>query len=139
MEAKALEMQKICMSFNGISVLKDIDFTLGQGEIRGLIGKNGAGKSTLLKIVQGIYSPTGGTVKIFGEEMKGKYEKASEYVGMIFQEFSLVSELTVLENIYLNSEILKKDLLTIKKQNEELQSISDNMIFISMYIKELRN
>ena len=79
MEAKTLEMQKICMSFNGISVLKDIDFSLGQGEIRGLIGKNGAGKSTLLKIVQGIYTPTSGTVQIFGEEMKGRYEKASEY------------------------------------------------------------
>ncbi|MDO4276057.1 MAG: sugar ABC transporter ATP-binding protein [Eubacteriales bacterium] len=115
MDAKALEMQKICMSFNGVSVLKDVDFSLGQGEIRGLIGKNGAGKSTLLKIVQGIYTPTGGTVRIFGEEMKGKYEKASQYVGMIFQEFSLVSDLTVLENIYLNSEILKKGFIDDKE------------------------
>lgn len=121
MDQKALEMQNICMSFNGISVLKDIDFSLGQGEIRGLIGKNGAGKSTLLKIVQGIYHPTNGTVRIFGEEMRGKYENASQYVGMIFQEFSLVSDLTVLENIYLNSEIRKKGFINDREAERRVK------------------
>lgn len=142
MEAKTLEMQKICMSFNGISVLKDIDFSLGQGEIRGLIGKNGAGKSTLLKIVQGIYTPTSGTVQIFGEEMKGRYEKASEYVGMIFQEFSLVSELTVLENIYLNSEIIKGGFINDKEAERRIREFFqqyDIHIDVHKKVKELNS
>lgn len=142
MEAKVLEMGKICMSFNGVSVLRDIDFTLNQGEIRGLIGKNGAGKSTLLKIIQGIYAPVSGTIRIFGKEIKNDYKKASEYVGMIFQEFSLVSDMTVLQNIYLNSEIKNHGIINDKEGAKRVQDFFEEYdIHIDIYkkIKELNS
>lgn len=135
-----LEMKDICMSFNGVFVLQDIDFNLKPGEIRGLIGKNGAGKSTLLKIIQGIYKPVSGDIKIFGEEIHNNYRKASDSVGMIFQEFSLVSEMTVLENIYLNSEIKTYGIINEKESAKRvLDFFREYDIHIDIYkrIKEL--
>jgi ribose transport system ATP-binding protein len=102
----AIDMRDITMSFNGVEVLKKVDFTLRPGEIKGLIGKNGAGKSTLLKIIEGLYAPVSGTISIFGKRM-GRNMSAAERTGtiaMIFQDFSLIPDMTVVENIFLNSE-----------------------------------
>ncbi len=102
----AIDMRGICMSFNGVEVLKNIDFTLRPGEIMGLIGKNGAGKSTLLKIIEGLYTPVSGRMSIFDREI-GKNVSVAERaaaVAMIFQDFSLIPEMTVVENIFLNNE-----------------------------------
>ncbi len=102
----AIDMRDISMSFNGVEVLKKINFTLRRGEIMGLIGKNGAGKSTLLKIIEGLYTPVSGQINIFGREI-GKNVSAAERAGtvaMIFQDFSLIPDMTVVENIFLNNE-----------------------------------
>ena len=64
MHQKALDMENICIAFNGVQVLKNINFSLDKGEVCGLVGKNGAGKSTLLKIIQGPYRANSGEVRI---------------------------------------------------------------------------
>lgn len=88
------------------TVLQGINMTINRGEIIGLIGENGAGKSTLLKIIAGVESPSVGTM-----EMNGKPYSATSMldangkgVGMVFQEQSLISNLTVAQNIYLGRE-----------------------------------
>jgi len=78
-----------------IEVLKDISFTIHEGEFVGIMGRNGAGKSTILKLIAGIYSPTSGTVRVHG-----KVAPLLE-LGAGFAE-----DLTGLENIYLNASIL---------------------------------
>ena len=106
MTGAAIDMHDISMSFNGVEVLKKIDFTLLPGEVKGLIGKNGAGKSTLLKVIEGLFTPVSGTISLFGKKM-GKNVSAVERAGtvaMIFQDFSLIPEMTVVENIFLNNE-----------------------------------
>lgn len=104
-----LQMRDICKSFNGVQVLKDVDFTLKRGEVHALVGGNGAGKSTLMKIFTGVYTKDSGTVLLDGEEVHFKsYDDASHAgVRMIFQELSLVPTLTIYENIFLNNEALK--------------------------------
>ncbi len=105
------------MAFSGVQVLKKVNLTLRQGEIKGLVGKNGAGKSTLLKIVEGIHTPTGGSIRILDHEIArtaARREQAKP-VGMIFQDFSLVPYMTVVENIFLNHEIKRGFLIDMKK------------------------
>lgn len=117
MDQKALDMKNICIGFNSIPVLKNIDFSLGKGEVCGLVGKNGAGKSTLLKIIQGLYTVDSGKIEIFGEKAgKEGSKKVHDVVGMIFQELSLIPEMTVLENIFLNNEVKNHNIINEKEE-----------------------
>ena len=66
-QSKAIEASGINISFNGVSILKDVDFTLIEGEIHAIVGMNGAGKSTLVKILNGYYRKDSGVVRVFGK------------------------------------------------------------------------
>lgn len=123
MDQKALNMKDICIGFNGIPVLKNINFSLDTGEVCGLVGKNGAGKSTLLKIIQGLYHAGSGEVEILGQNIKeSAHGEAFDCVGMIFQELSLIPEMTVLENIFLNNEIKNHSLINEKEEEQKAVS-----------------
>ena len=100
-----LEMKTICKSFPGVQALKDVDFTVNRGEVHCLIGANGAGKSTLIKILAGAYAKDSGTILFDGEELKDANPLATKKRGIsvIYQELSLVNELTVTENILINN------------------------------------
>lgn len=120
MKEKALNMEKICIGFNGIPVLKDIDFSLDKGEVCGLVGKNGAGKSTLLKIIQGLYHAGSGKVEIFGADTtKEISDKSYGLVGMIFQELSLIPEMSVLENLFLNNEMKARGMINVREEKRK--------------------
>ena len=69
MHKTVLEMKNIWKSFSGNVVLRDVNFTVRQGEVHGILGENGAGKSTLMKILMGIYSKDSGTLLLDGEEV----------------------------------------------------------------------
>lgn len=102
----AIEMRDIVMEFSGVRALDGVDFSLKKGEVMGLVGKNGAGKSTLMKIINGVYTQTSGTVRFFGTEI-GKHVSVKERertVAMIYQDYSLVGEMTVAENMFLGAE-----------------------------------
>lgn len=100
------ELQQIDKHFPGVHALKAIDFKIGRGEIVGLVGENGAGKSTLMKVIYGAYQPDSGTVTIDGTTVRFQTPRqAMEHgIGMVFQEQSLITNLTVSENIYLGFE-----------------------------------
>lgn len=108
--ANAVEMRGISKSFNGVSVLADIDFDVRSGEVHALAGGNGAGKSTLMKIMQGVYQPNSGEILVEGKAVKIASIQSARAagIGMVFQEFSLVPSLTVAQNIFLNAESLNK-------------------------------
>jgi D-xylose transport system ATP-binding protein len=103
-----LEMRNIVKEFPGVRALDGVSFTLESGEFHALVGENGAGKSTLMKVLSGVY-PDGtfdGEVLIENIERRFKNVRDSESAGIaiIFQELSLVKELTVGENIFLGRE-----------------------------------
>jgi len=102
MSKKFLEAKKISKSFFSNKVLDDIDFSIGYGEILGLVGENGAGKSTLVKILTGVYRPDTGNIKI--DDSKINIENINiaknEGIGIVFQEFSLTDNLSVADNIF---------------------------------------
>ena len=100
------ELQQIDKHFPGVHALKAVDFKVGRGEIVGLVGENGAGKSTLMKVIYGAYQPDGGAVSIDGKTMRfANPRQAMDHgIGMVFQEQSLITNLTVMENIFLGYE-----------------------------------
>ena len=104
--ATAVEMHGIHKAFDGVAVLKDVDFEVRRGEVHALAGGNGAGKSTLMKILQGVYRADEGEIRINGERVDiGTIQSArAAGIGMVFQEFSLVPSLTVAQNIFLADE-----------------------------------
>ncbi len=101
-----VEMKDIVKTFGQVQAVKNGQFTLRKGEIHSLIGENGAGKSTMMKLLYGMYPINSGEIIIKGERMSELTPKMAieRGIGMVHQEFMLVQELTVLENIVLGFE-----------------------------------
>jgi phosphonate transport system ATP-binding protein len=106
----AVEIRNLTKSFkvkqdSKIDVLKQVSFSVAEGERVALVGASGSGKSTLLRIVNGLQQADGGTVEVFGTPiqadgtMHSKVRRLRSQIGFIFQQFNLVSRLTVIENV----------------------------------------
>lgn len=101
-----LEMRGITKRFPGVLALDNVDFAACRGEIHSLIGENGAGKSTLMKILAGDYSPSAGEVFIEDRQVAFGHprEARAQGISIVYQELSLLHNLTVAENIFLGQE-----------------------------------
>lgn len=104
---KILSMNKICKSFPGVKALDNAKLELHKGEVIVLMGENGAGKSTLMKILTGVYSKDEGEIIYFGESLNVSNPKEAQEKGIsiIYQEFNLIPDLNVVDNIFLSKEI----------------------------------
>ncbi|WP_405525320.1 sugar ABC transporter ATP-binding protein [Streptomyces canus] len=102
-EDELLRIEGIRKSFPGVVALDGVDFDLRRGEVHVLLGENGAGKSTLIKMLSGAYHPDAGRVLVDGREVHIRGAQDAERLGIatIYQEFNLVPDLTVAENIFL--------------------------------------
>ena len=103
-----LEMRQITKEFPGVKALDGVTMDLHAGEFHSLVGENGAGKSTLMKVLSGVYpfGTYGGDIVVEGDVKQFSNIRQAEDAGIaiIFQELSLVKELTVAENIFLGKE-----------------------------------
>ena len=99
-----VELINISKSYGGISALKDVSLKVLPGEIHALVGENGAGKSTLMKILSGAVSRDSGKIVMDGEEVhiQSTHDSKKLGIGIIYQEFSLVPDLSVAENIFIS-------------------------------------
>jgi ribose transport system ATP-binding protein len=99
-----IELKNISKSYGGAKALENVNLVVEYGKIHALLGENGAGKSTLMKILSGAVQKDAGSIYIDGEEKLIRTPKTAqeEGIGIIYQEFSLVPELTASENIFLN-------------------------------------
>src|SRR4051794_29167045 len=96
-----LEMKQVSKSFPGVKAVQNVNFTLKKGEVHCLIGANGAGKSTLMKILSGVYTKDEGEIRLEGKPVtiKTPVDSMSLGISTIYQELSLVEELSLAENI----------------------------------------
>lgn len=96
-----LEIKKISKNFGGIQALKDVSFSVKEGEILGLIGPNGAGKTTMFNMITAMYPPSSGQISFVGSELSNLKSHEITKLGICrtFQNIRLFSELTVLENV----------------------------------------
>ncbi|QBO37043.1 sugar ABC transporter ATP-binding protein [Periweissella cryptocerci] len=117
-----IEMKNISKSFGTNHVLQGVDFKLGEARIHALMGENGAGKSTLMNILTGLLSHDGGTIEVDGQTVQYSNAKDAEEHGISFihQEMNNYSEMTVVENMFINREIKGRfgvlDMRAMRKQ-----------------------
>jgi len=99
-------MKDICKAFSGVPVLKNVSFDLKKGEVHVLVGENGAGKSTLMKILAGVYSLDSGEIVLKRKPVtiSSPHEAQDLGISIIFQELSVLLNLTATENIFLGRE-----------------------------------
>ncbi len=121
-----LEMKGIRKSFPGTLAVDDVDFTCRRGEIHGLVGENGAGKSTLMKVLAGVHVPDSGKIFINGVQRRFRnYSEARKKgIGVVYQELSLLPDLSVAENIFMGTWPKKWNLFVhwekIKERSESI-------------------
>jgi ribose transport system ATP-binding protein len=104
--APVLALRHIDKAFPGVKALDDVALEVRPHEVVGLVGENGAGKSTLMRILAGVYQPDGGTLELHGTPvvLKSRSDAARHGIGMVFQEQSLLPNLSVAEDVYLGGE-----------------------------------
>ena len=115
-----LEMSGICKSFAGVHALDHVNFKVRPGKVMCLAGENGCGKSTLVKIISGVYTRDEGTVTFEGKEIPKITPAEATQLGIqvIYQDLSIFPNLTVMENLAINSEITSGAKLVNKKRWE---------------------
>ena len=107
MDTPVLAVRHVSKSFAGVRALVDIDLEIAPGEIHCLAGENGAGESTLIRVIAGVHTPEEGSVAIAGREYTHLTPSAAIDAGVrvIYQDFSVFPNLSVMENIALGSEV----------------------------------
>lgn len=119
-----LNLENVFYSYDKSStpVLKDINYEFEAGKIYAIVGKSGAGKTTLLSILSSLATPTEGKIYLNDKDIAktDKYKFRSNYVGVVFQSFNLLTHLTAIENVVLSMDISGKKLENKKQKAVEL-------------------
>ena len=126
-----VEMTGISKSFGVVSVLKNVNLKVKHGEIHALLGENGAGKSTLIKILSGVHQKDSGSMLLNGKEITPKNTHDGQVLGIsvVYQELSLVNDLSVAENIYLHKLGASKFWMNWKKITKDAQELINSLGF----------
>jgi len=120
-----LEMQKVNKHFGGLHAVRDLSFTVDEGEILGLIGPNGAGKSTLFNLINGVYTPDNGRIVFRGQEITGRrpYEIAHYGLARTHQIVQPLTNMTVLENCMVGACFGRENLSLLHAQEAAREAI----------------
>lgn len=123
--AQVLELKDIVKIFPGVKALDGVSMTIKRGRVHALMGENGAGKSTLMKVLSGVYRKDGGEILIDGGHIEIKNPMDSEKYGIavIYQEFALVPELSITQNIFLGKELRKHGILDVRGMNQRAREL----------------
>lgn len=115
--APLVEMRDISKAFGAVRALSHVNLTVSRGEVLGLVGDNAAGKSTLMKILAGAHQPDSGEILVNGKPIAFSGPIAAREAGieMIYQDFALVPQLTVTQNIFLGRERVRPALGVLRQ------------------------
>lgn len=125
-----LEVEHICKSFENTEVLKDISFSLEEGQVLSIIGSSGSGKTTLLRCLNFLERPDSGVIRVCGETIfdsnnpvtlqEADIRKKRLHFGLVFQSFNLFPQYTALGNVMLARELLAKEQPDYKARKKEI-------------------
>jgi ABC-type sugar transport system ATPase subunit len=125
----AVEARGISKSFGGTVALQGADLTASYGQVFAVLGENGAGKSTLMKVLAGALRPDSGTVTIDGSSLRLGDPLSAEAagIGAVFQELTVIPDLTVAQNIFLRREPRRGGLVNVRKLVEATERLFDEL------------
>ena len=138
----AIECVNVKKSFGSVEALKGVSIHAKSGEVTAIIGDNGAGKSTLIKCISGVYQSDEGAIKINGEEVNFDNPEESRESGIetVYQTLSLIEDLSIWQNLFLNREITKGfgpfKVLNKSKMKEEATKMLKNL---DVYIPSIKS
>ena len=117
-----LEAQGVTKRFGGLTALRDLDFSINEGEILGLIGPNGAGKTTLFNVISGVFPLDSGRIRFDGEEIAGlkPFELCSKGICRTFQIVKPFLNISVLDNLMVGALSRERDLRAAARESLEL-------------------
>lgn len=126
-----LELKNITKEFPGVKALDNVSLDVRSAEVVGIIGENGAGKSTLMKVLTGVYAPTSGNIVFQGENVKfeNTAEAYEQGINIVFQEFNLCGNLSVMENLFLGNELTKNGFVDYKEMKRRAHDMFDKLGF----------
>lgn len=125
-----LSVRNVTKTYPGVTALDNVSIDFRQGEVHALVGENGAGKSTLIKVLTGAIQADSGEIELEGTIHSGFTPHEALFdLGMtaIYQEFNLVSGLTVAENVFFGKEITRGPFINMKKMSLETEKILDRL------------
>lgn len=125
-----IEVTHLKISFGSQEVLKDVSFTLRNGENLVILGKSGTGKSVLIKCIVGLLKPDGGTIDVLGKEVgslnSGELNELRMKVGFLFQSSALYDSMTVKENLEFPLKRIRRD-MKAKQRDEKIMEVLENV------------
>ncbi|MBX7267643.1 sugar ABC transporter ATP-binding protein [Micromonospora sp. Llam7] len=141
--APLLALRGVGKSFLGVRVLGGVDLDVAAGEVHAVVGENGAGKSTLMKIISGGYVPDEGAIEFSGQPRAfgGPRDAQRAGIGIIHQEFNLLPERTVAENVHLGHEPVRRGLVDrramLARTRELLASVGETSLPVDVQVGRL--
>ncbi len=138
----AIECNAVKKSFGNVNALKGATISARPGEVTAIVGDNGAGKTTLIKCIAGVYQPDEGEIRINGESVTFDSPESARVAGIetVYQNLSLVEDLTIWQNLFLNREITKNlgvvKILNRAKMREESEAMLKKL---DVYIPSVRS
>ncbi|MGA2498655.1 MAG: sugar ABC transporter ATP-binding protein [Tepidisphaeraceae bacterium] len=138
-----LELRDIVKTFSGVRALDGAKFDLRPGEVHALVGENGAGKSTLMNVIAGVHRPDSGQILLAGRPVSftSPHHAAQHGIGVVFQELSLVPNLSVAENVFAHRQPVWAlnliDWRTLHEQTQQLLSLFDLDVSPTTLVRDL--
>ncbi len=121
----AIWVSELVRSFNGITAVDDVSFTVERGEVFGFLGPNGAGKTTTINVLCTLLRPTRGSARIWGHDVVREPDAVRRSIGLVFQDPSLDEELTGYENMLFHGRVYKVDGRVMETRIRELLEMVD--------------
>ncbi|WP_353579873.1 sugar ABC transporter ATP-binding protein [Bacillus sp. J37] len=134
-----LIMEGITKEFPGVKALSNVQLTLYPGEVHALMGENGAGKSTLIKVLTGVYTFDKGTITLEENPIKVSNPLEAQNLGIstVYQEVNLCMNLSVVENIFIGREIMKRGRLDWKEMNRQSKELLQTRLNLDIDVTKL--
>jgi len=137
MSITAFEVKNLVKVYSEVTALKNVSFSIKEGELFALLGPNGAGKTTTIRIISGLTQPTSGELYIYGKNIFNNPIWAKSQIGLVPQTINLDLELTVEENLFIHGLLYKMPISLIKQRISELLELADLTSRRKTKIKEL--
>jgi inositol transport system ATP-binding protein len=124
-----LKVSEVGKRFPGVIALDGVSLNVGRGEVHALLGENGAGKSTLLKILAGAQYQDSGTIEFDGATLgqDAPFERQRLGIVTVYQEFTLMPNLSVAENIFIGRELVKGKFISWPTMQKEARKFAERI------------